>query len=233
MGLTPAVEDYLKVIYKLQSSDQKVTTSAIAERLNVSPASVTNMIKQLDQMRLLAHIPYRGVELTTLGEKVALEVIRHHRLLELYLTEVLGFPWDKVDAEAETLEHFISEELEERLASALGHPTHDPHGDPIPTKDGVIDESRHDALADLETGQSAVIRRVSDRDPEVLRYLLSLGLVPNATVEVLSKAPFGGPITVRIGGEQHAIGRELAADIRVMPALDEGRERSAVEAERQ
>ena len=220
MAFSPAVEDYLKVIYKLQTNDQKVTTSAIAERLGVVPASVTNMIKQLDQMRLLTHTRYQGVELTPLGEKVALEVIRHHRLLELYLTEVLGFSWDKVDAEAETLEHFISEELEERLAVALGHPTHDPHGDPIPSKDGTIEESHHDALSDVESGQSAIIRRVSDRDPEVLRYLSSLGLTPQTHVTILSKAPFGGPLMIDVGGEQHAISRELASLIRVALADD-------------
>ncbi|MBI2939389.1 MAG: metal-dependent transcriptional regulator [Chloroflexi bacterium] len=213
-----AAGDYLKVIYKLQSGEQRATTSAIAERLGVVPASVTNMVKQLSQMNLVEHTPYRGVELTPLGRKVALEVIRHHRLIELYLTEVLGFSWDKVDAEAERLEHVISEELEDRMADALGHPTHDPHGDPIPTKEGDIDTAIHDALADLEPGQSAVVQRVSDADPDLLRYLASLGLVPRATVEMLDKAPFGGPLTIRVGGTQHAVGRELASSIRVRPS---------------
>lgn len=220
--LTQADEDYLKTIYELSQErrgQQPVTTQAIAERLNVQPASVTNMIKKLAQLRLLEHTPYRGVELTPAGCKAALEVIRHHRLMELYLSEFLGLSWDKVHEEAERLEHVLSEELEERIAEKLGHPTTDPHGDPIPTREGVIHEPPLARLAELQTGERAVVRRVPDRDPALLRYLGEIGLVPDTPVEVVQVLPFNGPVVVRVGAQDtlQYLGRELAAAVRVEP----------------
>ena len=219
--ISQAVEDYLKNIYKLQKGREavdKVTTSLIAERMDVAAASVTNMIKKLAEMNLLGHTPYQGVVLTKAGEKIALETIRHHRLLELYLSEALGYPWDEVDAEAERMEHAISEEFEDRIDEMLGHPTVGAHGEPIPTKQGDIARPDYLSLADLEIGDHATIRQVSDRDPEMLRYMIELGLTLGTSVEVCEKAPFKGPLQVRIGvvGE-HSLGLELAAHIFVSP----------------
>lgn len=215
---TQAAEDYLKAIYKLQRRDRRAINSAVAEELKVTPASVTSMMKQLAHMRLVRYTPYQGVELTKGGEKIALEVVRHHRLLELYLAEFLGFPWDRVHEEADRLEHVLSPELEDRMDAALGRPTEDPHGDPIPTKEGSVDEPDHPSLADLAPPSAVVVRRVSDADPERLRYLAGLGLVPGAVVGVLAAEPFGGPLVVQIGDARHAIGRELASTIRVSRA---------------
>ncbi len=169
--LTQAIQDYLKIIYKLRRGDEGVSTTAIADGLSLSAASVTNMIKKLARLRLVEHTPYRGVVLTPGGEKVALEVIRHHRLLELYLSDALGVSLDKVDEEAERLEHVLSEDLEERIAQTLGDPTHDPHGHPIPSREGRVDDLPYPALADLASGESAVIVHVSDRDAAVARAL--------------------------------------------------------------
>jgi len=216
--LSQAVEDYLKVIYKLQQENKRVTTTDLAKALKVAPASVTNMMKKLAKMRLVQHTSYQGVELTKAGRKVALEVVRHHRLLELYLKEALGYSWDQVHDEAEKLEHHISEEFEEKIFEALGRPTFYPHGDPIPTKEGEIHATDFDPLSDAEPGDVLVIRRVDDGDPELLRYLEELGLLPMVTIEVMGKQPFNGPLTVRVGDAQHALGRELASNIFVTPA---------------
>lgn len=213
--LGQAVEDYLKGIFKLQQEHGRVPTSAVAQRLNVSDASATNMIKRLAELGLARHHPYHGVELTETGVKVALEVVRHHRLIELYLKEALGYPWDQVDAEAERLEHHISEEFEERIDAALGYPTVDPHGDPIPTKDGLVAEGSLPRLTDLAPGQQGIIRRVSDRDPEMLRYMAGLGLYPGVGVFLRERAPFNGPLFVRIGDREHVLGHELATAIGV------------------
>lgn len=212
-----AVQDYLKQIYLLQHSDDgRVTTKALAAALGVSAASATAMCKKLASMQLVEHQPYHGVQLTEAGERVALEVLRHHRLLELYLTRELGLPWDAVHSEAERLEHHLSEELEATIDRALGFPQTDPHGDPIPTADLVMAPPDHrERLGDLEPGQAAVVRQVPDGDPQLLRYLGELGLVPDARIELQDKAPFGGPVTVSIGGERQALGVELAARIRV------------------
>jgi DtxR family Mn-dependent transcriptional regulator len=175
------------------------------------------MVKRLHDLDLVRHTRYRDVALTSAGEKVALRVIRHHRLLELYLTESLGYEWDQVHAEAERLEHHVSDELEARMASALGHPTRDPHGDPIPSADGAIDSVSSQVLSDLESGDVAVISRVPDRDPEQLRYLGELGVIPGQTITVLEKLPFDGPIRVRVGADEHLFGRPLAARINVAP----------------
>jgi DtxR family Mn-dependent transcriptional regulator len=217
--LSEAVQDYLKSIYKLSRSHESgdmVSTTLIAERMHVSPASATNMVKKLAEMRLLEHRPYQGVELTESGIKMSLEIIRHHRLLELYLRQALGYDWDAVDAEADRLEHAISEDFEDRIDEALGFPTVGAHGEPIPTKDGSIAETDYARLSELIEGQRACIRQVSDRDPELLRYLDRNGLILGTEVRVAEKAPFRGPMRLDIaqGGEHH-IGLEAAEAIYV------------------
>ncbi len=215
--LSQAVEDYLKTIYKLQYGSEIVSTSDIARTMNVSSASVTNMVKRLAQMGLVEYESYRGVTVTTTGAKVALEIIRHHRLLELYLREVMGYPWDKIHDEAEHLEHHISEEFEDKLDEMLGFPTHDPHGDPIPTREGNIAEITTDPLSGVEPGQNVVVQRVSDADPEMLSYLESIGLLPGTLVEIVDKAPFHGPITLRLEGCEHVVGQRVASNVFVEP----------------
>lgn len=215
---TQAVEDYLKTIYELQAEGGKVSTTRLSEQLGVAPASVTGMVKKLAKMRLVVHEPYRGVKLTKSGEKIALEVIRHHRLVESYLSEALGVPWDKVHEEADKWEHVISEEMEDLMADKLGHPTTDPHGAPIPSREGVMPQADLRRLSELEPGDMAVIAEVSDHDPELLRYLGELGLFPESLIEVVSSAPFQGPITIKINGDKHALGREVAGHILVAPA---------------
>lgn len=212
MDTTTSVQDYLKAIYLLTESGEPAPTSAIATRLGVAPASVTAMIKRLSRKGHLRYRRYEGVDLTETGKQLALEVIRHHRLLEAYLHETLGLPWDKVHDEAEVLEHALSEDLEDRIAKALGNPTHDPHGDPIPPKKGRHKEVSHTRLGAFGVGP-AVVERVSDRSSEALRYLDKLGLRPGATITVDQTEPFGGPIWVKVGPKRHAIGRELAESI--------------------
>jgi DtxR family transcriptional regulator, Mn-dependent transcriptional regulator len=216
LTLSSAVEDYAKAIYALQErSDSAVSTNALAERMGVTPASASSMVKKLDAMGLVAHEPYRGVTLTDSGLKVALEVIRHHRLLELYLTETLGVPWDRVHDEAEVLEHVLSAELEELIAAQLGDPTHDPHGDPIPTRDGRMPEIATVSLQSLDTGASGTFVRISDSDPEMLRYLADRGIAPGAAFEVIDKQPFEGPLFARFGDEVHVLGGALTRAMRV------------------
>ncbi|HSD78421.1 MAG TPA: metal-dependent transcriptional regulator [Solirubrobacteraceae bacterium] len=209
------MEDYAKAIYALQREAESVATTVLAERLGVTPASASAMVKRLGGLGLVTHEPYRGVALTPAGERVALEVMRHHRLLELYLAETLGMPWDRVHAEAEVLEHVISEELEELIAAKLGNPTRDPHGDPIPSADLEIDEGDSVPLQALEPGARGVFVRVSDSDPEMLRYLAERGVGVGAALEVLDKQPFDGPVFVRIGADTHALGGALARAMRV------------------
>lgn len=208
-----AVEDYLKTVYKLSQRTSRVTPSAVAEAQEVSLAAVTKMVKRLKELKLVAYERGRGIELTAGGTKVALEIIRHHRLLEVYLKEALGYTWDQVDGEAEILEHVISEEFEDRIDAMLGHPTHDPHGDPIPTKDLEIDSTVHPPLVEMEPGQKARVARVSDEDPAMLRYLGELGIYPAAGVELLEREPFGGPYRVKVDGREHRIGEELARNV--------------------
>jgi DtxR family transcriptional regulator, Mn-dependent transcriptional regulator len=211
-----AIEDYAKAIYALgRRGDGTVSTNALAERLEVTPASVSAMVKKLAERGLAEHVPYRGVALTAEGERVALEVLRHHRLLELYLAEQLGVPWDRVHAEAEALEHVLSEYLEARIAAKLGDPTHDPHGDPIPSVDLQIDEGDPRALESLEAGATGRFVRVSDSDPEMLRYLDSRGVRLGDPLQVVDRQPFGGPLTVRFGEQLHTLGGGLAAAMRV------------------
>ncbi len=212
MEISHAVEDYLKIIYELQEASGKVNTTALAERLNVAPASVTGMIKKLaeDRPRLVNYERHHGVTLTPAGEKIALEVIRHHRLIELYLHEALGYSWDQVDAEAEQLEHVISEEFEDRIAAVLGQPKIDPHGDPIPTKEGVIAAPTGERLTDLTAGQRGRVARVSDDDPALLRYLAELGIRPETAIIVVDRLPFDGPMHVRVGNRSpQALGKQV------------------------
>jgi DtxR family Mn-dependent transcriptional regulator len=217
-----AVEDYCKAIYSLQfrhegEQAEPVSTNALAERLEITSGSVSAMLRKLDELGLIEHEPYRGVTLTAKGRRVALEVIRHHRLLELFLAETLQMPWDRVHAEAEVLEHVISEELEELIAAKLGHPTSDPHGDPIPSADLELSERPTRALSSLQEGEGGVFVRVSDADPAMLRYLDSLGVSPGDRLRVIERQPFGGPLLVSFseGEAQHALGGQLTRAMRV------------------
>jgi DtxR family Mn-dependent transcriptional regulator len=211
-----AVEDYAKAIYALHArDDQPVTTTALAERLGVTAASASGMVKRLGELGLVSHRRYHGVLLTDAGRRVALEVIRHHRLLELYLVESLGVPWDRVHQEAEVLEHVLSEELEELIATKLGDPTHDPHGDPIPSRELTIEEVATESLEALEPGDHGTLARISDSDPDMLRYLAERGIAPGDALEVVERQPFGGPLFVRFGDQVHALGGDLARAIRV------------------
>lgn len=217
-----SVQNYLKAIYLLQEQQGTVTTSALAQELDVSAASATNMVKKLADLKLARHLLYHGVELTPRGEKLALEVIRHHRLVELFLTRTLDVPWDCVHAEAEKIEHVISEDLEDRIARFLGEPTQDPHGDPIPSKQGQVDKAQHPSLNDLTSGQSAIIRRVSDQYPEHLRHFSNLGLTLNARIDVVHREPFAGPLRLRVeSGEEHVLDETLAREIWVSPSSSE------------
>ena len=212
--VSESAQDYLKAIWKLERAGD-MSTSALAESLGVTPASATAMLKKLATLGLVVHERYRGATLTPAGERMALEVVRHHRLLELYLMEALGLSWDQVHAEAEKLEHHLSDELEARIDQALGFPTRDPHGDPIPSPELRLARDELTCLSDLAEGSMTVVRRVPDSDPELLRYLATLGLVPAEEVTVVEQAPFDGPVTVEVRGSRHAIGRSLAAQIEV------------------
>jgi DtxR family transcriptional regulator, Mn-dependent transcriptional regulator len=215
---SPAIEDYAKAIYKLEArTSEPVGNNALAERLGVTPGSTSGMVKRMGELGFVEHVPYRGVTLTDAGRRVALEVIRHHRLLELYLVESLGVPWDRVHAEAEVLEHVLSEELEELISAKLGDPTHDPHGDPIPTRDLQITEGETQALEQMERGACGTFVRISDSNPEMLRYLADRGIAPGERFEVVDRQPFGGPLFVRFAAqdEAHPLGGELARAMRV------------------
>jgi len=213
--LTEPVEDYLKAIYELETRFGAAATSEVASALDVAPASVTGMIRRLASQGFLDHVPYRGVQLTALGRRAALRTIRRHRILETYLTRVLGYPWDRVHDEAERLEHAASDDLIDRMAAALGNPTADPHGAPIPTADGVVDERSHRTLADLAVGEQARMVRVSDKDPSLLRYLAEIALQPGAEITLVARAPFDGPITLRVGAREPVVGPNLAAQVLV------------------
>jgi DtxR family Mn-dependent transcriptional regulator len=210
-----AVEDYAKAIYALQRGDGAVSTTALAERLGVTAASASGMVRKLDEHGLVTHVPYKGVRLTETGTRLALEVLRHHRLLELYLAESLGVPWDRVHEEAEVLEHVLSEDLEALIAAKLGNPTHDPHGDPIPSADLQMPDEPTLSLAELEPGTEGTFVRVSDSDPEMLRYLAERNIAPGAEVRVEDKQPFGGPLFVAINDQTHVLGGQLAGAMRV------------------
>ena len=216
--LSPAIQDYAKAIYALESREGSASTTELAERLGVRPASVSGMLRKLDALGLVVHERYHGVRLTESGRRVALEVLRHHRLLELYLAKSLGMGWDTVHAEAEVLEHVISEELEEVIATKLGDPTLDPHGDPIPSRElAVADVESRSAYA-LEPGERGTFIRVSDSDPEMLRFLEAHGIAPGASFELIEKQPFDGPVFMRFGEEVHVLGATLARAMRVTTA---------------
>ncbi|MGZ4202579.1 MAG: metal-dependent transcriptional regulator [Thermoleophilaceae bacterium] len=214
-SVTAAVEDYAKAIYALEHRTRgPVSTNALADRLGVTAASASNMAKKLDQAGLVEHVPYKGVRLTDAGTRVALEVMRHHRLLELYLAETLDVPWDRVHDEAEVLEHVLSEELEELIARKLGNPTRDPHGDPIPTRDLTLDEGQTESMQTLEPGACGRFVRISDSDPEMLRYLHERGIAPGDEFEIVDKQPFGGPVSARFGEQVQVLGGALARAMR-------------------
>jgi DtxR family Mn-dependent transcriptional regulator len=217
LSLSGPVEDYLKAIYDLERDAEPATTNEIAERLAISPASVSGMVRRLAEQGLITHEPYRGVRLTGDGRRAALRTLRRHRILECYLTEVLGYPWDRVHDEAERLEHAASEELIERMADALGDPLHDPHGAPIPTREGVVEETTRRTIADAVSGERLRVRQVMDEDGERLRYLAELGIRPGSIIRILDRAPFDGPITLWVdnsaGGVTRAVGPALAAQV--------------------
>lgn len=230
--LGEAAEDCLKNVFELQRIEGRASTSALAARLGVSEPTITAMVKRLSRMGLLDYTPYHGVKLSPTGEKLALTIIRHHRLVELYLVEALGLSWEKVHAEADRLEHTISEEVGERMDAALGRPTSDPHGHPIPSRDGEVEDAPHTSLLDLDAGASATVRQVPDHDPELLQYLAELGLVPNAAVRVVDKAPFGGPLTLQLGDKRQTVGSELARVVQVsQKRLREEKPGSSLEAD--
>ncbi|HEX2506122.1 MAG TPA: metal-dependent transcriptional regulator [Gaiellaceae bacterium] len=213
--LSEAIQDYLKEIYKLEASGARATTTAVARSLGVAPSSATAMVKKLAALELVDHAPYRGVELTEAGRQIALEVVRHHRLLEVYLAKTLGLGIDAVHAEADRLEHVISEELEARIDQALGFPTHDPHGDPIPDAALNLDAGSLRALGELAPGESATVRRIPDGDAALLRYLADRELVPGCEVVVQESDPPAGPVTVDVDGRRHELSGELAGRIGV------------------
>jgi DtxR family Mn-dependent transcriptional regulator len=209
-SLTRSVEDYLKAIYRLSPAGRPASTSEIAHLLELSAPSVSGMVKRLSELGLLEHAPYKGVQLTAEGRRAALRMVRRHRLIEAYLVQFLGYSWDTVHEEAERLEHAVTDKLVERMAGALGHPSTDPHGDPIPEPDGSIHEPACTPLSELEVGETIEIRRVDESQPERLRYLASLGLRPGVVVTLLDRQPFGGPVTLEAAGERHILGHELA-----------------------
>ncbi len=211
------MQDYAKAIYTLETEEGSASTTALAERLDVRPASVVGMVRKLVALELADHTPYHGVRLTERGRAVALEVIRHHRLLELFLVESLGMGWDEVHAEAERLEHALSEELEEVIAARLGNPTLDPHGDPIPSRELEIAADTSCSLYALEPGEQARFVRVSDENPEMLRFLSDRGIAPGADLELIERQPFDGPVYIRLGDEVHVLGAVLARAMRVEP----------------
>jgi DtxR family Mn-dependent transcriptional regulator len=213
--ISQAMEDYLKAIYKLLEHNDTVSTSALAEQMAVAPASVTNMCKKLADLHLVVYEPYQGVKFTPAGKKMVLEIVRHHRLLELYLAEALGVPWDRVHEEAERLEHVISEDLEERMAAALGDPQFDPHGAPIPSKSGVVVKPASHSLTERTDGDRLVVVEVDDDDPELLRYLGQIGIYPGTEITLTTRAPFEGPLTINVNNTEHNLGHQAAQFVRV------------------
>lgn len=214
------IEDYLKTIFFIQKEKGKVATTALAKKMNIAPASATGMIKKLSELKLITYEPYQGVKLTGSGRRIALEVVRHHRLIELFLSESLGVPWDKVHEEAEKWEHVLSEDMEDRIDELLGFPTTDPHGSPIPDRNGRIAFESSLRLSEVEAGKTAIISEVKDNDPELLRYLGEMGFYPGTKLAVITVAPFDGPIEVHIGKVRHSIGKTVASQILVTDVND-------------
>lgn len=222
--LSRSVEDYLKVIYALSERGEPASTSSIAETLDVQPASVSGMVKRLAEAGYVRHSPYKGVHLTPEGTREALRIVRRHRIIETYLAERLGYSWDELHDEAERLEHAASDELVDRMAASLEDPRHDPHGAPIPTRSGDVEAWDHPTLAEVEVGEEVRIRAVSDDDPERLRYMEARGLLPGVRLSVEARAPFNGPVTVRLGGAdgpRHTVGHELSTRILVSAEEEE------------
>lgn len=213
--ISSIMEDYIKSIFNLIQKEGKANINDLAKSMNVSAPTVTQMVKRLVDLKLVRHEPYKGVSLTASGDKMALETIRHHRLLEQYLYEALGVPWDKVHSEAEKLEHVISEDLEKRIAEALNHPTHDPHGSPIPSKDLVLESEDLCFLTELAAGSRGIISEVPDEDPKLLRYLDELGLKPDTAFIIKKIEPYGGSIILQIDKNDVYVGSEAASQIRV------------------
>ena len=218
--LTGPVEDYLKAIYAIGKGTGAAATNEIAQRLALAPASVSGMVRRLADQGLLAYERYHGVKLTESGRRAALRTLRRHRVIEAYLAEALGYPWDRVHPEAERLEHAASDELVDRMAATIGEPEVDPHGAPIPTRDGAVDETEYRSLAEMSVGVSGSVVRVSDEDPDMLRYLAELAIVPGKRVTVKARAPYDGPITLAIGRQELSIGPALAAQVLVAPLAD-------------
>lgn len=219
-SLTGPVEDYLKAIYAIGRGSVSVATNDIAQRLELTPASVSGMVRRLAEQGLVSYERYRGVTLTDAGRRAALRTLRRHRVIEAYLSGALDYPWDRVHAEAERLEHAASDELVDRMAAAIGEPVVDPHGAPIPSREGLMDETEYFSLAELGAGYGARVVRVSDDDPEMLRYLDELHIIPGAEVVVISKAPYDGPIDLRVAGSLLSIGPALASQVLVAPLVD-------------
>lgn len=219
-ALTEPVEDYLKAIYTIEQSGEAAGTNELAARLEIAAASVSGMVRRLADQGLVSYERYRGVRLTAAGRRAALRTIRRHRVIEAYLAQALGYAWDRVHAEAERLEHAASDELIDRMAAAIGEPPTDPHGHPIPTREGTIDERQHQTLADLATGQRSRVMRVSDEDGELLRYLAKIGVRPGVQLTLAERAPFDGPLTIRIGKATVQVGTALASRVLVEPIPD-------------
>jgi DtxR family Mn-dependent transcriptional regulator len=213
-SLTRSVEDYLKAIYRLSPQGRAASTSEIAQRLDLSPASVSGMVKRLSEQGLLEHVPYKGVQLTPEGRRAALRMLRRHRLIEAFLVAHLGYTWDTVHDEAERLEHAVSDTLVDRMAAVLGHPTVDPHGDPIPTSEGDILELASTPLSEVPAGAAVEVRQVEESQPDRLRYIASIGLRPGVHVTVVDRQPFEGPITIAVDGRTHVVGHQLARVVR-------------------
>jgi len=224
-SLTAPAEDYLKAIYAIGRGSGAAATNEIAQRLAIAPASVSGMVRRLADQGLLAYERYHGVRLTESGRRAALRTLRRHRVIESYLSQALGYPWDRVHDEAERLEHAASDELVDRMAATIGEPEVDPHGAPIPTRDGAVDETEYISLAQLPIGTSGVVARVSDEDPAMLRYLAELSILPGKKLTVKARAPYDGPITLMVGRQELSIGPALAANVLVAPLADSGRRR--------
>ncbi|MBE3075057.1 MAG: metal-dependent transcriptional regulator [Actinobacteria bacterium] len=224
-SLTAPVEDYLKAIYTIGRGSGAAATNEIAQRLALAPASVSGMVRRLADQGLLAYERYHGVKLTESGRRAALRTLRRHRVIEAYLARALGYPWDRVHDEAERLEHAVSDELVDRMAATIGEPVVDPHGAPIPTRDGAVDETEYTSLAELSVGASGVVARVTGKDPELLRYLGELSIRPGRKVTVKARAPFDGPITLGVGKQELSIGPALAGHVLIANAGDRGERR--------
>ena len=209
------MREYLGEIYRLQRSAEGVTNLALAERLDVTASAVARMLRRLDQAGMLTHVPYQGIKLSEQGEREALRSIRRHRLLEVFLVKVMGFGWDEVHEESHGLQLTISDAFEDRMDELAGHPSHCPHGDPIPSKDGRMEATHDQPLVEVPNGAAAVLKRVKTDDGEKLRYLAGLGLVPGVKLKVVNRAPFNGPLCIKANGQEHVLGTELAKALRV------------------